>query len=77
MGASTQESLETWNDVIQDRATNWADAMEDDIRKDLPPDTAKLIVKASRAFADLGENILEHLGIPLHYDEKEEDEEDD
>lgn len=62
ISATTYEALTDWNDLIHDMSARWADLMEE-AWKDLPPDTARKLLKASKAFADAGENLMQHLGI--------------
>ena len=62
MGASTEESLTLWFDLVHEISYKWTELMEE-AWKDLPPDTSRKLLKASRAFADAGENLMKHLGV--------------
>ena len=56
--ATTQEALESWRDLIGDFSERWAELLrEKELWKDLPPDVAKKILKASRMFAETGETL--------------------
>jgi hypothetical protein len=74
LATTTQEALEIWYDMIHDMSGKWTTLMEE-AWLDLPPDTTKALIKASKAFAVVGENIIEHLGLDRDDDDDDDDDE--